>query len=138
MRAGRIARLVWAAPCSAVGLVAGALVLVAGGSAYRRNGIVEVTYRRSGDACGPLARRLPFRAITLGHVVVAVTAQDLDRCRAHELVHVQQCERWGIAFFPAYVLSSVWQALRGRRAYWDNAFEVEARLREAALREELR
>ena len=70
---------------------------------------------------------MPFRAIALGHVVIAVGRIELDAMRAHEQVHVRQCERWGIAFFPAYAASSLWQLLRGRNAYWDNHFEVEAR-----------
>jgi len=125
MTAGRFARLLWAAPCSVVGLLAAAMVLLAGGTARRAFGIVEVVFRQA--AGRRVAPWLPFRAITLGHVVVAVTAGDLDRCREHELVHVRQCERWGILFFPAYVLSSLWQGLRGRRPYWDNPFEAEAR-----------
>jgi hypothetical protein len=35
-------------------------------------------------------------------------------------------------FFAAYAGSSLWQLLRGRRAYWDNHFEVEARALEGA------
>jgi hypothetical protein len=42
---------------------------------------------------------------------------------------VRQYERWGLLFYPAYGLSSLWQLLRGRRPYWDNVFEVEARRR---------
>ena len=72
-------------------------------------------------------RRWPFAAITLGHVIVGTHAGELDRLRAHEQVHVRQCERWGPLFLPAYALAGVWQWLRGRDAYWDNPFEVEAR-----------
>ena len=67
-----------------------------------------------------------FTAITLGHVIIAACSNDLDRCRAHEHVHVAQCERWGPFFIPAYLLSSLWQLARGRRMYRDNAFEKEA------------
>lgn len=45
----------------------------------------------------------------------------------HELVHVRQYERWGIAFWPAYLLSSLWVRIRGGNAYWDNPFERQAR-----------
>ena len=125
---GRIAKLVWAAPCSLIGLALATVVLLLGGSARRASGTLEVTLRRNEAASPLLARLLPFRAIALGHVIIAVGRQELEQLRAHELVHVQQYERWGIAFFVAYAASSVWQLLRGRSAYWDNPFEVQARL----------
>jgi hypothetical protein len=124
----RIAKLVWAAPCSLIGLVLATVVLLLGGSAKRASGTIEVTLRHSEAARPLLARLLPFRAIALGHVIIAVGRQELEQLRAHELVHVQQYERWGIAFFIAYAASSVWQLLHGRSAYWDNPFEVQARL----------
>jgi len=66
-------------------------------------------------------------AMTLGHCVLGRTRTDLLRSRKHELVHVAQYERWGPLFFFAYGASSLWQLLHGRKAYWDNAFEVQAR-----------
>jgi hypothetical protein len=134
MTPARFARLLWAAPCSAVGLLAAGVVLLLGGRVQRVGGILEAAWRPTPQ--GRVARRLPFRAITLGHVVVAVSARDLDGCRAHELVHVRQYERWGVLFFPAYGLSSLWQTLCGRRPYWDNAFEVQARRLSGAPHEE--
>jgi len=49
--------------------------------------------------------------------------------RLHELCHVEQQFRWGIFFYPAYLLSSVfiWLFQRSRHAYLDNPFEREAR-----------
>ena len=126
------ARLLWAAPCSAVGLLAAALPLALGGRARWRAGALEVTWRESARDCGALARRLPFRGIVFGHVILAVTADELARIGPHERVHVAQYERWGPAFFFAYGLAGLWQLLRGRSAYWDNPFEVEARQRAAA------
>ena len=74
--------------------------------------------------------RLPapfgFSAITFGHVILAVDHATLAAVRAHEQVHVRQYERWGIFFFPAYLLSSLVQLARGRRPYLDNYFEREA------------
>ena len=125
---GRIVKLVWAAPCSLVGLALATAALLLGGSAKRTSGALEVTLRHSEAASPLLARLLPFRAIALGHVIIAVGRQELEQMRAHELVHVQQYERWGIAFFAAYAASSVWQPLHGRSAYWNNHFEVQARL----------
>ena len=124
-----LAKLTWAAPCSLVGLLFAAVVLLFGGRARRNAGTLEVCLRRSMPTDGWLLRSLPFRAITLGHVIVAATPQEMERLRAHELAHVRQYERWGPLFFAAYAASSVWQLLRGRRAYWDNHFEIEARER---------
>jgi hypothetical protein len=114
-------RYAWAAPCTAVGLLA-LLPLALWGRGIRmcwRRGVVEAHLRR--------ARRLPFDAITLGHVVIAVSPHAMARLRAHEREHVRQCERWGPLFFPAYLAASAWQWLRGREAYRDNPFEVAAR-----------
>lgn len=130
IRIARFAGLAWASPCSLVGLSFAVVVLLCGGRARRRGGTLEVSMRRT-MARGRLLRSMPFRAITLGHVIVATTPQELDRLRAHERVHVRQYERWGVAFFFAYAASSLWQLLRGRRAYWDNHFEIEARARSA-------
>jgi len=130
-RLARVARRVWAGPCSLVGLVFAAIVLLLGGRARRAAGTLEVTFCEDEASRPRLARWLPFRAIALGHVIIAVGSRQLETLRAHERVHVRQYERWGIAFFPAYAASSVWQWLRGRRAYWDNHFEVEARSRSA-------
>jgi uncharacterized protein (DUF2062 family) len=86
------------------------------------------------EAHGPtlawlLAHLVPMRgtaALTLGHIVVARDAQSLDATRAHERVHVRQCEIWGPLFVPVYLAASVTAVLRGRHFYFDNAFEVEA------------
>lgn len=132
MRAGRPSRLLkvlWASPCSLVGLLLVALLRPFGARVHRSDGVLLCTWRTRDADCGRLSRTLPYRAITLGHVIVAVTWTDLRRSFAHELVHVRQYERWGPLFFPAYGLSSLWQLLRGRRPYWDNVFEVEARRR---------
>ncbi len=70
---------------------------------------------------------LPFRGIVFGHVILAVTREELLSIGPHERVHVRQYERWGPMFFLAYGASGIWQLLRGRSAYWDNHFEVQAR-----------
>jgi hypothetical protein len=131
-RARRIAGYAWASPCSAVGLLLAAPALLAGANARRVDGVVEVALATA--AWAPrLARMLPFNAITFGHVVIATSAAEHDRLRAHERVHVRQYERWGLAFFVAYPLASLWQWLKGRHPYLDNGFEVQAR-REASGR----
>jgi hypothetical protein len=125
--ARRVLKLLWAAPCSLVGLLAALLPLALGGRARWRAGALEVTYRPGAADCGALARALPFRGIVFGHVILAVTREELDRIGPHERVHVAQYERWGPLFFPAYGASSLWQLLRGRSPYWHNHFEVQAR-----------
>ncbi len=124
---GRTARLLWAAPCSAIGLVLAVVPLALGGSAAWHRGALEVTYRHDQAGCGKLADALPFRGIVFGHVILAVTAQELAWIGPHERVHVDQYERWGPLFLPAYGLSSLWQWLHGRSPYWYNHFEVQAR-----------
>ena len=119
--------LLWASPCSVVGMVLATLPLLAGGQARWSAGALEVTYRESEEGCGRLASKLAFRGIVFGHVILAVTRDELLRMGPHERIHVQQYERWGALFFFAYGASSLWQLLQGRSAYWDNHFEVQAR-----------
>ena len=123
----RVWGLLWALPCSVVGMVLATLPLLAGGQARWSAGALEVTYRESEEGCGRLASKLAFRGIVFGHVILAVTREELLRMGPHERVHVQQYERWGALFFLAYGASSLWQLLQGRSAYWDNHFEVQAR-----------
>lgn len=116
-------RYLWAAPCTLVGLLLALPVLLGGGTLRRIDGVLEVAL--------PGAARRPrlAGAITFGHVVLGADADTLAQLRAHERVHVQQYERWGLLFFLAYPLASLWQWLRGRRPYWHNPFEVDARRR---------
>jgi hypothetical protein len=64
--------------------------------------------------------------MTLGHVVLGRDVELLDVTRAHERVHVRQCERWGPLFVPVYLLSSLTVWLKGGRPYEDNFLEREA------------
>lgn len=133
-RLGRLGRLVWAAPCSLVGLLLALVPLASGGTARWSAGALEVTYRARLCECGPLTGSLPFRGIVFGHVILAVTGEDMQRIGPHERVHVRQYEVWGPLFFLAYAMSSAWQLMRGRDPYLDNCFEVEARTRAARSR----
>lgn len=126
-RLARLARLAWASPCSLVGLAAAIVPLVAGGKATWSSGALEVTYRDRLCDCGPITTGLPFRGIVFGHVILAISGEDLQRIGPHERVHVAQYERWGPLFFAAYAASSLWQLARGRDPYLDNHFEVAAR-----------
>lgn len=121
----RIASYLWAAPCSATGLVLALPGLLLGGTVRLVGGTIEISL------AGPLRRlglhRSPFRAITFGHVIIGVSRASLLRLRPHEQVHVRQYEQWGVLFFIAYFLSSLFQILRGRNPYWHNWFELQAR-----------
>ena len=121
-----VLRYVWAAPATLVGLFC-ALAAMAGGARARRvDGALEV----GGGRVRAFVMRLPegcrFGAITLGHVIIGLDAQALERSRAHERVHVRQYERWGVLFFALYAGSSLWQLALGRDPYRDNRFEREA------------
>ena len=121
-----MARYVWASPNTLLGLVFGLFVLAFGGRLRVASGVVEISGGGVGRLVAALRPAFPFRAITFGHVILGVSAADLDDVREHEHVHVAQYERWGPAFLFAYVASSAWQLLRGRRVYRDNSFEREA------------
>lgn len=122
-QARRLLGYAWASPCTLVGLALGVTVLLAGGRAYTAAGAWEFALRPAA-----YRSRLPFHAITLGHVILGTSPQVLAALRAHEQVHVRQYERWGPLFFLAYPAASLWQWLRGGRPYRDNCFEVEARV----------
>ncbi len=119
-------RVLWAAPTSALGLIMALPVLAAGGALRRVGSTLEVALHRDALPSRSRWRRVPFAAITLGHVIVARCGDDLERWRAHERVHVQQCERLGPFFVPAYLLASAAAWWRGDCPYRGNRFEVEA------------
>lgn len=125
----RLAKWLWAAPCSAIGLALALLALAVGGNVKWSAGVLEVTYRHHRARCGRFARQLPFRGIVFGHVIVAVTREELAVIGAHERVHVEQYECWGPLFFIAYAASGLRQLANGRSPYWHNHFEVQARER---------
>ncbi|HEY2838413.1 MAG TPA: hypothetical protein VGJ26_04650 [Pirellulales bacterium] len=119
--------ILWASPATALGIAAGALGLATGGRVRRRGRVLEFY----GGFVTWLLGRVPPRplgalAMTLGHVVLGASEAALDVTHQHELVHVEQYERWGPLFIPAYLLCSLVLRLRGRDGYRDNPFEVEA------------
>ncbi len=123
----RIVRYLWALPNTAVGA---ALVpwAFAGGGMQVVDGVLEI----HGPAiawilktCVPLDGGAA--AITLGHIVAGCDERTLSMTRAHERVHVRQCERWGPAFMPAYLCASLIAHLSGASAYEGNYFERQAR-----------
>lgn len=65
-------------------------------------------------------------AITIGPLIL--TWRELDAAElAHELTHVRQWRRHGIAFVPRYLRASAAAAADGGDRYRDNEFEREAR-----------
>jgi len=123
---GRLLRYAWASPATAVGLLFSIVAIVAGAKPRRVDGVLEVGGGRLRGLMAALPCFARFAAITFGHVIIGLDHSLLTRVRAHELVHVRQYERWGVLFFPLYVLSSLVQLLCGRDPYRDNAFEREA------------
>lgn len=131
----RTLRYAWAAPCSAVGLSLVLPLVFFGARFYWIYGVLEVALPPQQKPGFRTLHRLPFCALTLGHIVIGLTVRDLQRSRAHEHEHVKQYERWGLFFFLAYPASSLYQWLLGNKPYWDNWFEVQARQRAAGIRE---
>ena len=123
----RLWAVLWASPYSLLGLVLCAIGWLAGVRMQRVNGVLEATLSSHSGARPRWCRRLPFSAITLGHVVIAADGLTQESLRAHERVHVQQYERWGPLFVPAYLGIGLVMWVRGLDPYWDNPFEVEAR-----------
>jgi hypothetical protein len=128
----RLASYLWCAPSTLLGCAA-ALLAFPGGRLRIVDGVLEA----HGPAIAWALRSLvPLAggaaALTLGHVVLGVSARALARSRAHERVHVRQYERWGPFFIPAYLAASVWMWLAGRDPYYDNRFERAAYAHEGA------
>lgn len=118
--------ILWASPWTLLGLLAGLLAISTGGTIQRTGKVLEFY---GGVLCWALAKA-PIvggaSAMTLGHVVIGRTLDDIERTRAHEAVHVAQYERWGLFFIPAYFACSIWLWIRGQNPYFDNPFEREA------------
>ena len=117
MRADRWVRILWAGPWSLVGLIVGSL--------FDRRSLRSGALWCEG-ARWPRKLGWRYRAITLGHVVLAVDDLD-DRTQRHELEHVRQYERWGPLLVPAYFIAAVAAVAGGGHYYRDNAFEKAAR-----------
>ena len=110
-------RRLWASPNTLVGL----LLL----PFFRRRWVTRGIILAEG-ASWPRRLGWRYRAITFGHVVLAV--EELDaKTLEHELEHVRQYERVGILYAPLYVLASIRAVFAGGHYYRDNRFEIEAR-----------
>jgi hypothetical protein len=117
----------WVLPTSCVGLIFLPFIRLTGGGYQIIDGVLEL---HGGIVQRMLARYTLLKggasAMTLGHVVIGQDLESLRWSRAHERVHVRQCERWGPLFLPVYGLASLLAMMRGQRAYLDNPFEREA------------
>lgn len=124
----RIGFLVWVSPVTFLGVILAMLGWVSGGTIRRGEGVLEAF---GGGLGWLLSCRFPFcgpvAAMTLGHVIVALSDDALTATRAHEHVHVRQFERWGLLFLAVYPLAGMKAWLLGGNPYWDNVFEREAR-----------
>lgn len=119
----------WAAPVTLLGLMLALVLSVIARTRWQVvAGVIEVAPRDGCHAIGARCwQKLPFDAITLGHVVIGSSTSCLQALREHEHAHVRQCERWGVFLLIAYPLASAFMLLTGRRPYLDNPFEVQAR-----------
>lgn len=123
-------RYLWVFPASVIGICLTVAALILGARARLHTGVLEVSLRPRAAWLGSLLSRLPFSAITFGHVVLARSEIEQDWLRTHERVHVAQYERWGVLFLLAYPAESLTQLALGRHPYRDNRFEVSARAAE--------
>jgi hypothetical protein len=126
LKVSSLIRYAWAAPTTALGFV-----VVLAGLRSGRVRIVDGVLEAYGPGLAWLLLHLTLirggaAALTLGHVVIARDERSLESTRAHERVHVRQCEAWGPFFVPCYLAASLCAVLRGRNFYLDNWFEVEA------------
>ena len=122
----RAAVYLWASPVSIAALPFAALGAATGGRLRVVGGVLEA----GGGALRPILSRavpgFPIQAITLGHVVLGASREDLADSREHERVHVRQYERWGALFPMLYAVSSLRALVLGGDVYGGNAFEREA------------
>lgn len=124
----RLLRYLWPLPASVLGVLLALLARSTGGAWQRVDGVLETA---GGWPARILRRGLPFSgavaAITVGHVVLGVSAAALSATRAHEHAHVRQFERWGVLMLVLYPCAGVLAWAKGGHPYRDNLFEREAR-----------
>jgi hypothetical protein len=128
-RAGMVLGMLWALPLTLLGVLVALPIVISGGRTYIVwNPIPAILIR--GRVADYLLQRHPFGAMSamaIGHIVIAANHGLTRQTITHELAHVQQAARWGMLFPFVYVASSVWAALHGQDAYWNNVFEIAAR-----------
>jgi hypothetical protein len=122
----RLAVYLWVLPVSLPALLLAVAARVSGARLCWRDGVLEACDGFLPTLLSRCYPPMPIAAITLGHVVLAQRASDLERTRDHERVHVRQYERWGGLFPFAYLGASLAILLSGGDPYRDNPFEREA------------
>lgn len=118
----RILGYLWSLPLGVVGGIVALASMALGDRAHWRDGAIVVVAEN-----GPIGRRLRERG--WGGAAIGWTIllwQDDREIEAHERVHVHQALRWGVAFWPVYLVALLIYGYR-----W-HPFEVAAR-REARL-----
>lgn len=122
-----VIKYIWASPATSLGIFAGFIAVLLGATVNVFRGVLEISLRPRSARVTQALVRLPYAAITLGHVVIAQSEEYQNLLRTHERAHVAQYEKWGLVFFIAYPMESVLQWLQGKHPYLDNRFEVSAR-----------
>lgn len=126
---GTLFGVVWALPLTLFGVILSLPIWILRGRIDIVTGSVPALLVR-----GPLADRLlarhpfgPMTAMAIGHIIIARQPPPTAGTLAHELEHVRQAARWGLAFPLIYLIASASALLHGRQAYWHNRFEIAAR-----------
>ena len=123
----KLPRYLWALPNTLLGILFVPVVIATKGRMEIVDGVLEL---RGRAVTTILTRCVPIpggaAAMTFGHVVLGRDRASLAATRTHERVHVRQCETWGPAFMPAYLIAALWAAMTGRGAYHGNYFERQA------------
>jgi hypothetical protein len=119
--------MLWASPISLLALLIALPALLSRCTIFWNGRALELSGRAVTSVLCALSFNRAIDAMTLGHVILARDCACAERWRAHELVHVGQFERWGALMPVAYAAASLIAWWRGGDAYWDNAFEVDAR-----------
>jgi hypothetical protein len=114
---GRLARQAWASPASLLGILLMPF--------FRKRWVTRGIILAEG-ASWPRRLGWRYRAITFGHIVLAVDELD-EKTLVHELEHVRQYEKVGLLYGPLYLLASVRAIVKGGHYYRDNSFEMAAR-----------
>lgn len=77
-----------------------------------------------------------YSATVLGAHIFVKGSSLSPRLLKHELMHIEQVSRYGIAgFYSRYLweyFRLLWRLRSHKRAYWENRYEAEARLAEEA------
>lgn len=130
----RVLKYLWVAPVTLLFLPLAWLASWTGGAYAVHSGVLEIWGGKLGQG---LNRGLPLfgavAAITLGHIVIGISPDYLNRTRVHEREHVRQFERWGFVFPLIYLAAGLWVLSQGKRFYLDNPFERAARRAEGRL-----